>query len=116
MKCVVDCDRYSTKKIADIPYIDAAAILDEENNRLVIAVLNRSLSEDADIKIKASDFGVGKKIRHILFNHNDLKAINTAENPENVTFRDMGYGEIFGESFEIKAEKHSFNMFLIDLE
>ena len=116
LKSVVECEKYSTKKISDIPYIDVASVLDEKNNKLVIAVLNRSLSEDADIKIKASDFDMGKRVQHILFDHDDLKAINTAENPENVIFRDMGYKEISGEAFEVLAKKHSFNIFLIDLE
>lgn len=115
LKSVIECEKYSTKKISDIPYIDSASVIDYKNNKLVIAILNRSLDENIDVKIKMSEFNLGKKAEHILFNHEDLKAINTVNNPENVKFESGENIDIKNDLLEVNLEKHSFNLFLIDL-
>lgn len=115
MKAVVDCGKYTTKEIEDIPYIDCASVWDKENNRVVVAVLNRSLGEDVDTQISLSGFELSGICRHIIFNNNDLKAVNTVQNPENVIFRDNGNIKITDNILKVKLEKHSFNVFTVDL-
>ena len=115
LKSVVECEKYSTKEIFDIPYIDCTSVWDKENNKLVIAILNRSIDKDTDVKIKLADFNPNTKAQHILFNHEDLKAINTAQNPENVIFKNNGDAKIENDTLEVKIEKHSFNLFVVQL-
>ncbi len=114
LKSVVECDKYSTKSISDIPYIDTASVWDKDNNRLVVAILNRSLEEDADVEIKLTDFCIKSEAKHIVFNHDDLKAINTAQDSENVIFKDNGNVEIRENILRVNLKKHSFNLFVIN--
>lgn len=116
LRSAVECEKYSTKKISDIPYIDTASVWDKENNRVVVAILNRSLNEDMNVEIKMSDFNLGENVQHILFNHGDLKAINTVDNPENVGSKCNFDAKICGDVLKVTLEKHSFNLFVVELD
>ena len=115
LKSVVECQKYDTAEISDIPYIDCASVLDEQNNKLVVAVLNRSLDSDTELSIKLSDFGTLVNAEHIVLNHDDLKAINTAQNPKNVAPVSGGTAQIKDNTLQATLQKHSFNLFVIEL-
>ena len=46
--------------------------------------MNRSLSEDAELDLRLTGFGAPELIEHRQLWHEDLKAVNTADAPENV--------------------------------
>lgn len=116
LRSSVECEKYSAGGINDIPYIDSASILDEANNRVVVAVLNRSLEKSVDLEIKLSDFGDVKRVSHTMLYNDDLKAINTAENPDNVVPVESEDFKSENDSINAKIKKHSFNVFVIELK
>lgn len=66
----------------EIPYIEAAAVYNEEEKELVVFAVNRSQKDDCRLD---TDFGVNADlIRHLTVTGNDLKAENSAES-ERVT-------------------------------
>lgn len=116
LKTVVDCECYSTKEIENVPYIDAVCTLDEKNGRVVVAILNRSLEENIDISINFSGFETIKKAEHIELSHEDLKAVNTAQNPQNVAFVQKGEVGVSEDAVaKVRIAKHSFNIVVAEI-
>jgi alpha-L-arabinofuranosidase len=80
---VINSPHYSTADYDDVPVIDAAAVLGDVGS-VNIFVLNRSV--DSDIKLTC-DLRAFQNIRfdeHILLHHENGKATNTEENPNEV--------------------------------
>ncbi len=76
---VYDCSDYE-----GVPYIDAAAVLDDDGNINVFCV-NRDMKEDYELTIDLRSFGKMSIAEHILLHHDDVKAVNTETDPDNVT-------------------------------
>ena len=80
---LVDSPVYSCADYDDVPLIDAAATLDDDGSVTVFCV-NRDLTEDFALDIDLRAFGDLTLQEHILLHHDDVKAVNTEDNPENV--------------------------------
>ena len=113
LKSVVECDTYDTEEISNIPYVDCASVLQAENGSVVIAVLNRSLEERMELEVNLAGFASLQTARHITFNSGDLKATNTAQNPETVVPVEKANCQVCDGMLQVCLEPHSFNMFVI---
>ena len=78
----VDCPLYAAGKYGDTPYVESIAVLDEVNRRVTLLAVNRSLTEDAEASLELGGLPPLRKTRHIVLQSDDLKAVNTADNPE----------------------------------
>jgi len=103
LRCVVDCDGYRSPAYGDVPYIEAAAV--QNGSELTVFAVNRSLEEDITLDLDLSGFGNPELIEHIKLNNEDLKAVNTAAQPDAVM---PSGGPAAGLS--AKLEKHSWNV------
>ena len=63
--------------------MDAAATMDDEGNVTIFAV-NRDLEEPVALKLDMRAFGEMKTEFHTVLHHDDMKAVNTEENPDEV--------------------------------
>jgi alpha-N-arabinofuranosidase len=107
---VVSCDHYSTKSRKDIPYVEAIAVLSENEKELTVFAVNRSLEEAVELEIDLRDFADAELIEHIVLEHKDLKAENTAGKPDNVVPHGNGVtGTASGKTASI-LNKHSWNV------
>ncbi len=79
----ITCDKFDTKHYSDVPVVDAAAVLNEDDTVTVFAV-NRDLSEDVALKLDLRAFGDMKVVSHSVMHHDDMKAINTESHPNEV--------------------------------
>ncbi len=75
---IYDCSDYE-----NVPYIDAAAVLDDEGNVNLFCV-NRDMQENYELSVDLRSFGELKPAEHILLHHDDVKAVNTEDAPLNV--------------------------------
>ena len=107
---VVKCDTYSTEKKKDIPYVETIGIMNEEKKELTVFAVNRSLEEGIDLEIDLRDFANAKLIEHIVLEHDDMKAVNSAENPNNVVPHNNGVTKISGNAAVATLNKHSWNV------
>ena len=81
---VLTCEKQDTAHYTDVPVVDAAAVLSEEGGLTVFAV-NRDLREDAELKLDLRAFeGRFSHASHSVLHHDDLKAVNSENDPENV--------------------------------
>ena len=83
LQALVDSPVYDCSDYEGVPYIDAAAVLDDDGNVNVFCV-NRDMKEDYELGIDLRSFGKLKIAEHILLHHDDVKAVNTEADPDNV--------------------------------
>ena len=92
-----------------MPYIDSAAVLHDDGSVTVFCV-NRDIKEDYELSIDLRSFGDLKFAEHILLHHDDVKAVNTENAPDNVIPTDGPGGKIDGGKAEIRIPALSWNV------
>ena len=80
---LITTDKHDTKHFNDVPTVDAAATMDDEGNVTIFAV-NRDLAEPVRLQLDMRSFGDMTPVFHNVLHHDDMKAINTEENPDEV--------------------------------
>ena len=75
-----------------------------------IFAVNRDLTEDFALEVDLHGFGPLRIAEHILLHHDDVKAVNTEENPNPVAPKAGPGGEIDGERATIKIPALSWNV------
>ncbi len=107
---VVSCDSYSTKKMKEVPYVEAIGILNEEKSELTVFAVNRSLEDNIEFEIDLHDFAGASLQEHIVLEHEDLKAVNTSTSPDNVAPHTNGRTQVNTNSATATLNKHSWNV------
>lgn len=102
---VYDCSDYEA-----VPYIDSVATMDDSGNVTLFCV-NRDLAEDFSLSLDLRSFGKMELAEHILLHHDDVKAVNTETNPENVIPTAGPGGKADGGRFELRVPALSWNVF-----
>ena len=112
----VECETYSTDRVKAVPYVESLAVLHEDTNELDIFAVNRSLEEGSEFTFDLSAFAEKAEIlEHVVLYHDDLKAINTAENPDNVVPDASGDASVCGTAVKATLGKQSWNMIRVKL-
>ena len=109
LRALVDSPAYDCSDYEDVPYIDSAAVMDDEGNVTVFCV-NRDMNDDYAFEIDMRSFGQMKVAEHIMLHHDDVKAVNTEEAPENVYPGKGPGGKIDGGKAVIQIPALSWNV------
>ena len=109
LRPVVDAPVYDCADYERVPLVDAAATLDGDGNVTVFCV-NRDLTEDFALDIDLHGFGKMRISEHLLLHHDDVKAVNTEEHPNNVAPIAGPGGVIDGEAATVKIPALSWNV------
>jgi len=80
LKPILTTPKYDSKDFTDVPYVDSAAVYNEENEELTIFLVNKHLESSMPIEIDLRSFEDYQLIEHIELTNDDLKAVNTADN------------------------------------
>ncbi len=107
----LDCPTYDTKHIPSVPYVETCAVQTEEG--ITIFAVNRSLEEDAAFVCDLSAFGMTKVAEHLIMSHDDMKAVNTADTPENVIPAADGNATVENGILRATFGKHSWHVIRI---
>lgn len=101
-----ECGSYSAGGKENIPYIDSTAVISEDGGELAVFVVNRSLDESCTVDFILSGYENYRPAKHIAMEGGDLKAVNTADEPEKVVSveKDISDG--------ITLSPHSWNMII----
>lgn len=83
LKTLVSSPTYDVDDFSNVPYVDISAVMDDEGGVTLFCV-NRSMDEDAQLELDFRAFDGLKLNQHILLHHDDVKAVNTADDPDNV--------------------------------
>ncbi|WP_080832963.1 alpha-N-arabinofuranosidase [Cohnella massiliensis] len=108
---LVQSSRYDSKSYTDVPHIEAVAVHNEEAGELTVFAVNRHLSDPLGVDIDLRSFGAASLIEHIELTSDDLKAVNTADDPDRVK-PVSGTGSVAAEGlvFAARLPKASWNV------
>ena len=109
LKAIVDTPVYDCSDYEGVPLVDATATLGDDGSVTVFCV-NRDMKEDFCLDLDLRSFGNLKLEEHILLHHDDVKAVNTEENPGNVAPTAGPGGKVDGGKAEIKLPALSWNV------
>ena len=109
LKAIVDTPVYDCSDYEGVPMIDATATQGDDGSVTVFCV-NRDMKEDFCLDLDLRSFGDLRLEEHILLHHDDVKAVNTEENPGNVMPVAGPGGTVDGGRAEIKLPALSWNV------
>lgn len=85
--------KHDTKEFTDVDDVVAVAVWDDEQDQVTIFAVNRNLEEDIPLEADLKSFEGYRVLEHIVLEHGDMKAVNTAECqnvlPKSVADRDQ---------------------------
>jgi alpha-N-arabinofuranosidase len=106
----IDSPQYDNKEFGVVPFLEAVATLDEANEQLAIFAVNRNPKEplllEADVR-SMEDYEV---IEHLVLENEDIKARNTAENPNAVIPHSHGKAAMQDGKLQASLPKLSWNV------
>lgn len=97
-------------KHGDAPYLDSVLIMDEEHEVLTLFAVNKDLEEDMTVSCDLRQFADYKVTEHIVMSHDDLKAVNTEADPNQVVPNYGGNARITDGKLDAVLGKHSWNV------
>lgn len=115
LKVNMSCPRYDCKKYTDVPMLDAVAVHSKEDKTLSLFVLNRSLEEDLEVSCDLRSFEVKECIQNVALEGYDLKAENSAVNPDNIVPLEKNTAVLKDGYMSTVLKKTSWNMFRFNL-
>ncbi len=113
LKTLVDSPVYSCTDYDNVPYIDATATVAEDGSVTVFCV-NRDMEEDFELELDIRSFGELKITDHILLHHDDVKAVNAEENPDNVAPTKGPGGSVENGKLTVKIPALSWNVIRLE--
>ena len=109
LRAVIDSPVYDCEDYEGVPLIDAAATLADDGSVTVFCV-NRDMREDYELSLSLRDFGALRLAEHTVLHHDDVKAVNTEENPNEVVPVAGPGGTMDGDKASVKIPALSWNV------
>lgn len=97
----------------DAPYLDSVIVMNEEEEALTVLAVNKSLDEDMEVTCDLRQFTGYHVAEHIVMTHDDMKAVNTQEDPYQVKPVSGGVSTIEDGQLTAVLGKHSWNVILL---
>ena len=101
---------YDSKNYSDVSYLDSVCVWNEEEDTLTIFAVNKSLEEDLEVSCDLRQFEGYQVKEHIVLTNDDMKAVNTEANPDNVVPVKSTATKVDGGKLNTVLGKHSWNM------
>ena len=111
---VLDSPKYDTTVYSDVPVVDSVAVFSEERNEVTVFAINRG-NEQVMLEMDIRDFPGCSIKEHIILQHEDLNAVNTAENPFEIVPAVCNNTVIHEGRVESILAKYSWNVIRFDL-
>lgn len=84
LQTITTVDTYDAAEFTKVPYLDSIVVKNDERDELTIFATNKNLEEAIDMTLDITAFGDYRIIEHQVLTHDDLKAVNTEEDQDNV--------------------------------
>ena len=109
LRAVVNAPVYDCKDFEGVPELDATATMAEDGSVTIFAV-NRSMTDAIELSADLRDFDGLAHVEHTVMHHDDVKAVNTEENPDNVSPVKGADGTLDGGRLTISIPALSWNV------
>ncbi len=83
------CPTYDAGKHGVVPYIDSVAVHNQDTKEITLFAVSRAQDEECELEMELAGFGECSIIEHIVMEHKDRYAMNSAEQPECVMPRSV---------------------------
>jgi alpha-N-arabinofuranosidase len=93
-----------------IPVLDATAVLSQDTNNLTIFAVNKDQTGVLELTCELRDFDKYTVIEHLVLEHDDLKATNTADHPDTVIPHANGDATVTDTQVKASLPKLSWNV------
>lgn len=107
---LIQSPKYDTKEITDVPYLESVAVYNEEQGEVTVFAVNRHLESELDLTVDLRSFGACRLIEHIVMASDDLKAVNTEQQPARVKPHANGNASVDGSKVAASLAKASWNV------
>lgn len=107
---IIDSPKYDSKDYTDVPYLEATAVVNDENDTITIFAVNRDLDDEMVLECDLRSFDDYEVIEHIAMENNDMKAVNTKENPLRVAPFNKAVPHMDNGKVEINLASASWNV------
>lgn len=108
---VIKSPVYDSKDFSDVPLVECAVVADPEQDALTLFLVNRDQEGDVLLAGDLRQYRGYRVERHTVLTHDDPKATNTAENPNNVVPQERDSATIDADGrLEVLLPKLSWNV------
>lgn len=109
IKTILSSPKYDSKDFTDVPFVDSAAVYNEENEEVTIFMVNKNLEDSITLTADVRSFEGYRLVEHIVLENDDLKATNTADQ-EKVTPHNHGDSALQDGVLEARLPRASWNV------
>ena len=109
LRAIVDSPVYDCSDYENVPILDAVATRGDDGSVTLFCV-NRDLKEDCAVSLDLRSFGDLRMTEHIVLHHDDVNAVNTEENPNEVIPSSRPLTDVDGGKAEIILPALSWNV------
>ena len=109
LRPIIDSPVYDCSGFEKVPLVDAAAVLNDDGGLTIFAV-NRDMKDDISLACDLRAFGDLKPVEHIVLHHDDVKAVNTEDDPDQVSPVKARKPKLDGGRASIKLPALSWNV------
>ncbi len=110
LRVALESPSYISEKFGEVPVIVSAAVMSEAEGRLTVFLLNRDMEQDQELEMALRGFGTVRELEHIVYQCEDLEAVNSAEKPENVVPGSGDLGRLENGVYTTVLKKCSWHM------
>lgn len=105
----LECDTYDSSHHMAVPFVECVATVEDQKGELTVFAVNRSPQEKVQLEIDLQDFEGWRLAEHLILINEDIKASNTAQNPDRVQ-PSRGETRIQDQKAVAELEKLSWNV------
>ncbi|MBP3704869.1 MAG: alpha-N-arabinofuranosidase, partial [Clostridia bacterium] len=95
---VLSSSKHDTQEYTDVTDVESIAVWNEEKDEVTVFAVNRSVTDDIVLDLDLRSFRDYKLAEHIVLEHSDMKAVNSAAeqtvSPKTVTDRTEKDGDL----------------------
>lgn len=110
LNTIVKSPKYDAKDFTDVPFIDATAVISEDEKEITIFAVNKNMEEGITLDVELNGLGSFTVLEHIVLQHGDVKAVNTKQNPNNVIPQSNGNAVVEDGKVKASLGKLSWNV------
>ena len=85
LNLAVESPHYDNDEFGEVPLLEAVATLNKEDGSLTVFAVNRDQEEPLSLEGDVRGFARCEVVEHLVLEHEDPKAMNTAKHPNSVT-------------------------------
>jgi len=110
LNILINSPKYDSRNYTDVPMLEAIAVINEEKNELTLFAVNRDLENPLKLEAELRGMKNFSFVEHIILEHEDIKAVNTEENPHEVVPHAQHSAQVDNGLIKVILPKCSWNV------